>query len=233
MNWKEIKISHDNRYFTFSGKQLFGKNFTEVLKFHEPGLATVCDKSGWYHIDIHGQAIYSQRYQRAFGFYEMRASVVLQDEWFHIDSHGEPLYQEKYGFTGNYQYGLCAVRDCNSNYFYIDISGNRVSQKNYIYAGDYKDNYACVMLANKKFKHINQMGECIYDSEFDDLGVYHKGFATAKDKKGWFHIDINGKALYPERYVLVEPFYNGCALVENLNSQKIIIDEQGKVIHRL
>jgi hypothetical protein len=51
MNWQDIKVSADNTHFLFDGKQIFGRQFIEVLKFHSPGLAPVKDKSGSYHID--------------------------------------------------------------------------------------------------------------------------------------------------------------------------------------
>ncbi|MDR0798543.1 MAG: hypothetical protein LBN18_02115 [Dysgonamonadaceae bacterium] len=61
------------------------------------------------------------------------------------------------------------------------------------------------------------------------LGMFckHKNFATAKDKDGWFHIDKNGNEVYRERYLAIEPFYNGFALVTQFDEQKIIIDEKG------
>ena len=68
--------------------------------------------------------------------------------------------------------------------------------------------------------------------EFIDLGVFHKNFATAKDKDGWFHIDKNGKELYSKRFLSIEPFYNGFALVDT-TSGKAIIDQQGALILEL
>jgi hypothetical protein len=59
------------------------------------------------------------------------------------------------------------------------------------------------------------------------LGVFHKNYATAKDKNGWFHINKNGNELYKERYLMIEPFYNGFSLVETFKSKKQIIDEKG------
>ncbi len=52
-------------------------------------------------------------------------------------------------------------------------------------------------------------------------------FATAKDENGWFHIDLNGNELYKERYLIVEPFYNGFALVTDFSNNKMIINEKG------
>ena len=78
----------------------------------------------------------------------------------------------------------------------------------------------------KFFKSLNHFN----DKSFIDLGVFHKNFATAKDTKGWFHIDKKGKALYNERYLLIEPFYNGQSLVTTFENRKQIIDEKGNVI---
>ena len=66
--------------------------------------------------------------------------------------------------------------------------------------------------------------------KFLDLGVYHKGFATAKDEKGWFHIDKSGNPVYAERYLIVEPFYNGFALVTDFLGNKMIINEKGEKV---
>jgi len=73
-------------------------------------------------------------------------------------------------------------------------------------------------------------GSCINDKEFLALGVFHKGFATAKDSNGWFHIDFNGNEIYTDRYLNIEPFYNGFALVEGFDQSKRIIDESGVCI---
>jgi hypothetical protein len=59
------------------------------------------------------------------------------------------------------------------------------------------------------------------------LGIFHKNIATAKDKNGWFHIDKNGNEVYKNRYLSIEPFYNGFALVTTFENEKIIIDEKG------
>lgn len=236
MNWKDIKTSDDNTHFLFDGKPIFGKTFIEVLKFHSPGLAPILDNSGAYHIDMNGNELYSNRYSRTFGFYCNRASVIEKsvlsevDMWFHINEKGERVYQTSFSWAGNFQENICTVRNENNQYFHIDLNGHRIYKDNYVYAGDYKDGIACVKLSNALYRHIDNKGRFINDKSFLDLGVFHKNFATAKDQQGWFHIDKNGNELYKERYLIIEPFYNGFALVTTFKNEKLIINEKGRKI---
>lgn len=226
----EIKLSLCGTYFTKKGAKIFDEIFKEALKFHESGLAAVSDETGWYHINLQGIAIYRKRYQRVFGYYFNRAAVIEQNKWYHIDNKGEKIYKENYAWCGNYQENYCTVRDINANYFHLDSNGKRNYTENYTYAGDYKDGFAVVKLKNGLCKHIDYKGTNLNGKEFIDLGVFHKKFATAKNEKGWFHINKLGNELYCERYVLIEAFYNGFALVETSENKKIIIDETGKSI---
>lgn len=229
MNWKDIKVSDDNRYFTHNGENLFNTKFLEVLKFHEPGLAPVRDETGAFHIDVKGNPIYAERYTRTFGYYCNRASVVDKEHWFHLDHDGLRIYDQFYDWTGNYQEDLCPVRE-RGKYHHIDLHGNRKYPENHKYVGDFKDGIACVKTVSGFFKHIRNTGEYINESCFLDLGVFHKGFATARDEGGWHHIDFSGKELYKKRYLSIEPFYNGYALVTDFDLKKFIIDEGGKVV---
>jgi hypothetical protein len=230
MNWQDIKVSSDNTHFLLEGKQIFGKQFIEVLKFHSPGLAPVKDESGSYHIDSLGIPLYADRFTRTFGFYCNRAAVVQNDNWFHLTDKGERAYTNTYHWTGNFQENLCTVRDFENNYFHIDLYGNRIYANNYIYCGDFKNGYACVKSADGFFRHIDYKGNFLNDKSFLDLGIFHKNFATAMDDKGWYHIDKNGRELYKHRFLSIEPFYNGFALVTDSNKRKLIIDEGGEKI---
>lgn len=228
MNYKDLSLSDCGTYFLKNEKLLLKKTFIEALKFHEPGLAPVKDETGWYHINTKGEAVYKQRYSRAFGFYYNRAAVIEIKLWFHIDIKGKRVYSENYVWCGNYQEKLCTVRDFEGNYFHIDIEGKRAYPENYTYAGDFKDGYAAVRLKSGLYKHIDYQGKDLNGKLFKDLGVFHKNYATAKDEKGWFHIDKPGNELYSQRYVMIEPFYNGFALVDDFYSTKLIIDENGR-----
>ena len=232
MNWKDLQVSDDCTHFIFDGKPIFDKTFIEVLKFHSPGFAPVSDNSGAYHIDINGKELYPNRYSRTFGFYCNRASVIENNLWFHINENGDKVYSSSYLWTGNYQENICTVRNADDQYFHIDLQGNRFYSENFVYAGDYKDGIACVKSQDGLFRHINYMGKFINEKSFLDLGIFHKNFATAKDKNGWFHIDKKGNEVYKNRFLTIEPFYNGFALVTTFQNEKVIIDESGhKILH--
>jgi hypothetical protein len=228
MNWQDIEISDDNTHYLFEGKPVFNKQFIEVLKFHESGIAPVKDETGAYHIDTSGKQLYSERFSRTFGYYCNRAAVVDKDQWYHITKSGDKAYTCLYSWAGNYQENFCTVRDHNNRYFHIDLYGQNIYTETFIYCGDYKDSIACVKTANGFYKHIDTKGKFINSKEFHDLGVFHKSFATAKEKDGWYHIDKGGKEIYKQRYLSVEPFYNGFALVTQFDNSKIIIDERGQ-----
>jgi len=230
MNWQDINISADNTRFQLNGVELFNKKFIEVLKFHAPGLAPVKDETGSYHIDSAGNPLYPERYFRTFGYYCNRASVVLNNFSFHLDEKGERIYTHEFSWTGNFQENHCSVRDIDNNYYHIDLNGNRIYCTNFVYCGDFKDGIACVKTQNGFYKHIDLKGNYLVEKEFLDLGVFHKNFATARDKDGWFHIDKNGTEVYKQRYLAVEPFYNGFALVTRFDNNKIIISEEGNTI---
>ena len=161
----------------------------------------------------------------------MAAVTDFSGNCYHIDIHGNRVYDETYAFCGNFQEEKCVVRDYANNYYHINTTGKRLYSENYRYAGDFKDGYACVKLSDDGFFiHIDGGGLPLNGKKFLDLGVFHKGFATAKDKNGWFHIDFQGNALYSERYLITEPFYNGFALVTDYDNNKLIINEKGEKV---
>jgi len=233
MNWQDIEVSYDSTSFLYEGKRLFNKEFQEVIKFHAPGIAPVKDDSGSYHIKVDGIPLYQNRYDRTFGYYYNRAAVQHKDKWFHLNEEGARAYLNVFSWVGNYQARICTVRDFLNQYYHIDLVGNPVYNERYKYAGDFKDGIACVKLSDSYYTHIDNHGSPIHQKLFIDLGVFHKGFATAKDENGWFHIDKNGDAQYSSRFLTVEPFYNGYALVTKLDFTQCIINELGEVVNGL
>lgn len=230
---EKIEISKDETHHLYEGMPLYEKRFDCVLSFHPPGVAAVIDNTGAYHITFEGDPQYEERFIKSFGVYEGIAAVVDNSGWYHIGLNGKPKYEKRYEWVGNFQEGRCPVRDIGGDFFHIKKDGSLVYNEKYKYVGDYKYGFAVVYGYDGFARHIDKFGNFLHEKKFIELGIFHKGFATAKDNRGAFHINKNGDALYQERYKWIEPFYNGFALVGKHNREKLIIDEQGKTIHKI
>ena len=228
--WKEYAISQDATHHLLDGSPAYSSRFNEVLKFHPPGLAPVIDASGAFHISPDGQPAYQSRYLRTFGFYEGRAAVHSSDGRLHILSDGAPLYIERYAWCGNFQEGLCTVRHIQGGYSHLTLDGLPAYSERYRYAGDFRDGYAVVQGEDGKHTHIDASGNLLHGRWFEDLDVFHKNHARARDKAGWHHVNQCGEPSYERRFKSVEPFYNGQARVEGLDGSLFVIDESGETI---
>lgn len=218
------------------GLPLYEARFDQVLAFHKVGMrwiAPVQLGSQAFHIDTTGQPIYPQRFRRCFGFYHDLAAVINEEGWFHIDQNGNALYSERYEFAGNYQENVTVVMNIDGKYFHLNAFGKPAYDARWRYCGDFRDGIAVVQASNGLSSHISLDGVLLHDKWFVDLDVYHKGHARAKDSGGWCHVDKRGDAIYPQRYLSVEPYYNGFARCEAHDGELLIIDESGRVARQL
>jgi len=231
----EIEISFDETYHIYKGKPLYNKRFKKVMSFHHPGIAAVIDENGMaYHINIRGEAIYSQRYLKTYGFYEGISTVVDESgSYFHINTEGNPIHNRKFAWAGNFQEGRCVVRDFDGYYFHITREGKDAYEDRYAYVGDYKYGIAVVYDFDGYATHIDKNGKPIHNKKYLELGVFHKGYAIARDEIGYFHIDKKGNPLYEKRFAWVENFYNDYALVKTFGGETVIVDEKGNTIKKV
>ena len=233
MDWRHLRPSADGTHHTLEGRPAYERRFDEVLAYHEPGLAPVRLGSEAWHIDARGNAAYARRFRRAFGFYDGRAAIVDEQGWRHILPDGTDLYPERYAWCGNYQGQRCAVRDAQGLYLYLTPEGRPVSPPRWRYAGDYREAIAVVQDDSGLCTHVDMKGAPIHGQRFLDLDVFHKGFARAKDTRGWTHVDRRGRAVSERRFAMVEPFYNGQARVERFDGGLEVIDEAGQTVVEL
>lgn len=229
----DIKVSSCNTHHLWSEMPLYSPRFQSVLKFHSPGLAPVHDETGAFHIDLKGKAAYQERFLKTFGFYCSYAAVETKKGWCHINPEGQVLYTERYDWCGNYQENICVVRNKKGAYFHINNKGKRLYLEDYAYAGDFKDDIAVVCNSSGKSSHINSQGHLIHNKWYGQLDVFHKGFARAKDERGWFHITKDGYPAYDYRFAGVEPFYNGQGHAETLGGDFVILNEKGEIIKEI
>lgn len=118
-------------------------------------------------------------------------------------------------------------------YFHLNAAGKPLYDHRWHYCGDFRDGIAVVQAQDGLSSHIGIDGTLLHDQWFDDLDVYHKGYARAKTHQGWCHVDKHGAAIYPQRYASVEPFYNGFARCESHAGALLVIDESGRVVRSL
>ena len=228
-----IRIAPEGTHHLLGDAPLYAARFDEVLAFHEPGLAPARRGDEAFHIDVVGEPAYARRFRRTFGFYEARAAVIGEDGWHHILLDGSDLYATRYAWCGNYGGGRCAVRDREGLYLHLDDEGRPAYAARYRYAGDYRGGIAVVQRQDGLSTHVDERGEPIHGRFFHDLDVFHKGFARARDERGWTHVDMLGRPVYTRRFAMVEPFYNGQARVERHDGGLEVIDEAGETVVEL
>ncbi|MBM4366483.1 MAG: methyltransferase [Deltaproteobacteria bacterium] len=232
-DWRNSVVSDDGTHHVVDGAPLYAARFTEVLKFHAPGLAPVLDGSGAYHVDTAGRPAYAARLRRTFGFYEGVAAVVAEDGWLHLRPDGTALSAGRWAWAGNFQGGRCPVRDGSGRYRHIGADGRPAYEAGYRYAGDYRDGIAVVQRDDGYSTHIDASGDELHGHWFVDLDVFHKGFSRARDEAGWMHVDRHGHPVHGRRFAAVEPFYNGQARVERDDGGLEVIDEAGRTVVEL
>jgi hypothetical protein len=228
MSWEQRWVSTcGTHHVDAQGAPAYDQRFSEVLKFHAPGLAAVRRAGLAWHVRSDGAAAYEQRFIRTFGFYQGLASVAATEGWYHITADGAAAYSDRYGWCGNFQEGRCSVRGDTGAYHHITVDGSAAYRERWRYAGDYRDGLAVVQAPDGHSTHIDLQGTLAHGRWFLDLDVFHKGLARARDEDGWMHIDGSGRAVYLRRFASVEPFYNGQARVERFDGALEVIDEAG------
>ena len=233
MNWQDTQVSLERTHHVLEGRPCYVHRFDEVMSFHPPGLAAVSRGGRAWHISPEGQAVYDGTFLRTFGFYADLATVIADDGWGHIDPSGRLVHQQRFEWSGNFQDGLCTVRNDKGVYWHINSRGEPAYSQQWRYTGDFRNGVAVVQGAQGRSTHIAKDGSLLHGEWFTDLDVYHKGFARARDCGGWMHIDRYGEPAYVRRFASVEPFYNGQARVERFDGGLEVIDEAGQALHEL
>jgi len=231
--WRDAVVAIAATHHEIDGAPLYSERFDEVLSFHEPGLAAVRRGSEAWHIDERGEPAYARRFARTFGYYEGLAAVINDEGWGFIGADGKTIGPHSFGWCGNFQGGRATVRDREGRYFHITQALQPAYAARWRYAGDYRHGIAVVQGDAGTSTHIDHDGDVTHGEWFEDLDVFHKGFARARDTSGWTHINTSGAPVYVRRFAAVEPFYNGQARVERIDGGLEVIDESGETLAEL
>lgn len=218
-----------------NGKPLYACRFDKVQSFHfPPGYAPVKNDQRASFINIEGQPVFDRSFDNAFGFYDGIATVVYEAGFFHINEQGKDIHSQRFAWSGNFQEGICVVEDLDSRqFFHINKEADPIYTERYAYIGDYRYGIAVDMSNDGLCTHIDDEGRLLHGKYFSELDVYHKGYAIAKDERGYFHINKEGEALYNQRYMKLEPYYNGRAIVVDKYGVKLIISTEGEIVKKI
>lgn len=234
MIWQKLRVAATcTHHVDDFDRPAYAARFDDVLKFHAPGLAPVTKSGAAWHIHEDGSPAYDTRFLRTFGYYEGLAAVESAEGWLHIDAEGRAAYDARHAWCGNFQGGICTVRDVDGLYRHIRLNGEPRYYERWRYAGDFRDGVAVVQRDDGQSTHIDGSGGRCHGQWFLDLDVFHKGFARARDDLGWMHVDRRGQPVYARRFAAVEPFYNGQARVERSDGGLEVIDERGVTLVEL
>jgi hypothetical protein len=232
-HWQHARISANGTHHELAGVPLYPERFDGVGKYHAPGVAPVRRGDQAWHVDVAGRAIYSRRFRQTFGFYAERAAVDDSEAWFHIGVDGEPIGAGRHAWCGNFQEGCAPVRSFEQGYHHVDRDGRPIYECRWRYVGDFRDGIAVVQAEDGRSTHIDRAGALVHGRWFEDLDIFHKGHARARDRRGWTHVDPRGEPVYANRFAAVEPFYNGQARVETIDGGLQVIAEDGRTLVEL
>lgn len=164
-------------------EKLFGREFQKAFGFYE-GLASVKDKSGFYHILENGKDAYNSRFFWCGNFVE--GVCVAQDndgKYFHINSSGKPIYKYRFSYAGDYKYGIAVVVLENGKCVHILKNGKRLYNKEYELLEPFHKGVA-IAKDSKGYFHIDKSGNELYKQRYSKLEPFYNGIAFGLDFDG-------------------------------------------------
>lgn len=172
-----------------------------------------------------GSSTFQPRWSWCGNFQHGRCPVRLagSGHYTHIDASGMPRTGGPYAYAGDFREGFAVVQLLEDGLCrHVDREGRLLQCEafggpSYISIGSGKAGAQTSNRAAQQLSLSRLPG-------FLDLDVFHKGFARARDKGGWFFLRRDGSdACRGQRFAEIEPFYNGQALVRTLEGQRRII----------
>lgn len=232
-------------YKTFSDAYISSNNnryvippiYYEAMEFSD-GLAAVRNDDGWGFIDSEGKTIISHNFDDvARGFINGLAVVGKRQAtssnsgiilYSLIDKNGNHLTEFRYTMIGDFYSGYAKTRNINGFQTYIDVSGEELSDIKAFKGFDFKNGFGRYYTGQTEVHFVNELGEIVNETPYWMAFDFNEDHCAVATDTGWTHIDINGNPIYDERYSDAGSFYNGIALVREMdNETSYLIDLEG------
>lgn len=200
-------------------------DFSEVADFNEEGIF-VGKNISYDFLDHTGKKLNTKPYTSVVNFSE--GICAVQES-----SYSTPYLADKSFtkikdltniFEGPFSEGMAKAKSqYGNNRYYYDKKGNYISITDAADAGNFKNGRAYIKKQyTNKFYFINKSGNKINNEEYDEIGEFSENLAGVKKSGKTGYIDTTGKMVIPYKFDIGTPFYNGFALVKDVNEYYLI-----------
>ncbi|MBP5515769.1 MAG: TonB family protein [Bacteroidales bacterium] len=220
------------KYFIIDkkGNTLFriGDNWT-INRPSEGLIAVRFNSNGkWGYIDKNGEIAIEQKYDKAWGFSEGLAPVVINNKTGYIDMKGNMVISPIYDYAGFFSEGL-AIVEIDNKYGFIDKSGKIVIKAQYDDVLGFKEGLALVKIGDK-WGYIDKKGKMAIKPQFYFAMYFCDGLALVESDDNGGYIDKTGKMVIEADVEDAYNFSNGLARINLNDFESAYIDKKGKTV---
>ncbi|MDF2988992.1 MAG: hypothetical protein K0R50_4502, partial [Eubacterium sp.] len=166
--------------------------------------------------------------------------TINGEKWGYIDESGAFKINPQYSFVGEFNdKGIAIAANGNkdhNNYkvCFIDMSGKIISGPFSSYIPEFENGAAILNTDNNGSIVVGEDGRVLFKSSYR-LDEYNDGMISFLDSKSELYgfLDLSGKVVIPAKYVSVQAFEKGNAIVEVSKEKFSVIDKSGKVLKLL
>ncbi|PAE38808.1 WG repeat-containing protein [Bacillus sp. 7884-1] len=226
-------------YINEKGDFVLPPKYDMGREFQENGLAIVQVDNLTGIINSDGYFIVKPKYDTINPFSEGRAAAIDGEGYKILDESGKEITTKEYFFIGDYQEGRAVVANNNEHgdYLlgYLNRRGKEVIPLSFEAASDFQDSKAVVKVKEGGYSLIDLTGKVLKSYPYPFVNYYGEGMLAFKEKEdgNWGYMDESGKVVIEPKYIGVQQFIDGKAIVtvENHNHDYYgLIDRQGNFI---
>ena len=144
---------------------------------------------------------------------------------------GEPMYAARFAEVLKFHAPGLAPARTETAAFHIDAVGSPAYPQRYLQAFGFYQGLAAVQ-ASTTWGHITPDGTENFHNTLEWCGNFQEGRCPVRSAGGkYFHIDLECKPLYAERYRYVGDYRDGHAVVQGDDGLHTHVDLAGKLLH--
>ena len=148
-----------------------------------------------------------------------------QFSWGFINKKGKLVIEANFQDVGNFQEGLCAIKN-NNLWGFINKKGTIVIQAKYKTVWAFKNGFARVLNNKNLIGFINKEGKEIIKPQYDNANDFVNDLAVIEENGKFNYINKSNKKLYLENFFYADDFRGNRAIVETEKGYGLITREE-------